>query len=56
MVVETGGPYCDARMTVIEAPSSMEKPREGDMSVILLPRTFMMLYRDPFRPFRVQSY
>lgn len=42
MVVETGRPYCDARMTVIEAPSSMEKPREGDMSVILLPRTFML--------------
>ena len=42
MVVETGRPYCDARMTVIEAPSSIEKPREGEWSVILLPRTFML--------------
>lgn len=42
MVVETGRPYCDARMTVIEAPSSIEKPRDGEWSVILLPRTFML--------------
>lgn len=43
IVVDTGNPYCDARMTVIAEPSSIEKPRDGEWSVILLPRTRMML-------------
>ena len=43
IVVETGRPYCEARMTVMAAPSSMVNPREGDMRVILLPRTAIML-------------
>ena len=30
MVVETGIPNCEARMTVMEAPNSIEKPREGE--------------------------
>ena len=44
IVVETGIPYWAARMTVIDEASSIEKPREGDMSVMRFPRTFMMLY------------
>ena len=43
MVVETGIPYWAARMTVIEAASSIEKPRDGEWRVIRLPRTRMML-------------
>ena len=43
MVVETGIPYCAARITVIEAESSIENPRDGEWRVIRLPRTRMML-------------
>ena len=44
MVVETGIPNWEARMTVMEAPNSIEKPRDGEWSVILLPSEIIMLY------------
>jgi hypothetical protein len=45
IVDETGIPYCEARRTVMVDPSSIENPREGDMRVILFPRTDMMSER-----------
>jgi hypothetical protein len=33
--------HCEARSTVMEDPSSMEKPREGDIKVSRLPSTRM---------------
>jgi len=43
MVVDTGIPNWEARMTVMEAPNSIEKPRDGEWRVILLPREIIML-------------
>ena len=42
MVVETGIPYWAARMTVMDEPSSMLKPRVGEWRVRRLPRTRMI--------------
>lgn len=42
-VVETGSLSLVAMMMVMAAPSSIEKPRDGECSVILLPSARMML-------------
>lgn len=55
IVVETGIPYCDASKTVMPAPSSIEKPREGLWRVRRLPRTAMMLYPYVARPVQTRD-
>jgi hypothetical protein len=41
--VDTGNPNREATRTVSAEPSSMEKPREGEWRVSLLPRFFITL-------------
>jgi len=43
-VVEIGMANWEASTTVMEAPSSIENPRDGECSVKRLPRTRIMLY------------
>ena len=42
-VVEMGRPKRVAMMMVMADPSSMEKPRDGEMRVMRLPRLVMIL-------------